>query len=203
MALVSRRLGARVAAIAIPIAEAAIDVDKPADLDLVEAILTPPGEPDMTAPPIAMISNPLSERNRSGMADIEAVLRGRRGIEHIRFEPGMDLQAVLAGLAARECGLLILNSGDGLVHGVLGALFLGAAFERPPPLALLPRGMTNMTAADVGLGGRDAGTLVRLLDIAAAGRGRGPPGAPARAQGRLRPGAAGRARHVLRGRRHL
>ena len=123
----------------------------------------------MTAPPIAMISNPLSERNRSGMADIEAVLRGRRGISHIRFEPGMDLQAVLAGLAARECGLLILNSGDGLVHGVLGALFLGAAFERPPPLALLPRGMTNMTAADVGLGGRDAGTLVRLLDIAAAG----------------------------------
>jgi diacylglycerol kinase (ATP) len=55
------------------------------------------------------------------------------------------------------------------VHGVLGALFLGAAFERPPPLALLPRGMTNMTAADVGLGGRDAGTLARLLDVAARG----------------------------------
>jgi len=121
----------------------------------------------MTAPKIALISNPLSERNRAGMADIEACLAGRRGIEHIRFEPGMDLRAVLAGLAARECGLLILNSGDGLVHGVLGALFLGAAFERPPPLALLPRGMTNMTAADVGLGGRDAGTLARLLDIAA------------------------------------
>jgi GTP:adenosylcobinamide-phosphate guanylyltransferase len=39
MALASRRVGARAAAIAIPIAEAAIDVDKPADLDLVETIL--------------------------------------------------------------------------------------------------------------------------------------------------------------------
>ena len=39
MALVSRRLGMRVMAIPMPTAEAAIDVDKPADLDLVEAIL--------------------------------------------------------------------------------------------------------------------------------------------------------------------
>lgn len=39
MALVSRRLGLRVVAVQIPIAEAAIDVDKPADLDLVEDIV--------------------------------------------------------------------------------------------------------------------------------------------------------------------
>ena len=44
MTLVSRRIGARVAAVPIPIAEAAIDVDKPADLDLVEAILARAGE---------------------------------------------------------------------------------------------------------------------------------------------------------------
>ena len=76
-----------------------------------------------------MISNPLSERNRSGMARIEAVLARRPDVEHIRFEPGLDLKEVLAGLAARECGLLVLNSGDGLVHGILGALMLGRAFE--------------------------------------------------------------------------
>jgi diacylglycerol kinase (ATP) len=123
----------------------------------------------MTRPKIAIISNPLSERNRAGMADIEACLAGRRDLLQVRFEPGMDLQALMADLAARECGLLILNSGDGLVHAVLGALFLGGAFATPPPLALLPRGMTNMTAADVGLGGRDAGTLARLLDVAGRG----------------------------------
>lgn len=39
MARVSDRLGLVVAAVPIPIAEAAIDVDKPADLDLVETIL--------------------------------------------------------------------------------------------------------------------------------------------------------------------
>jgi GTP:adenosylcobinamide-phosphate guanylyltransferase len=39
MVRVSARLGVKTAAVAIPIAEAAIDVDKPADLDLVEAIL--------------------------------------------------------------------------------------------------------------------------------------------------------------------
>jgi 2-phospho-L-lactate guanylyltransferase (CobY/MobA/RfbA family) len=39
MALISRRLGLRVAAVSLPFAEAAIDVDKPADLDLVETIL--------------------------------------------------------------------------------------------------------------------------------------------------------------------
>ncbi|MGD9507803.1 MAG: diacylglycerol kinase family protein [Geminicoccaceae bacterium] len=119
----------------------------------------------MTALRIAMLSNPLSRRNRHGMSSIEQVLAGRSDIRHLRFEPGMDLQAVMAELAAAETDVIILNSGDGLVHAVLGALFLGRAFATPPPLALLPRGMTNMTAADVGLGGRDAGTLRRLLQV--------------------------------------
>ena len=118
---------------------------------------------------IAMISNPLSERNRKGMGRIEAVLAQRPDVEHIRFEPGLDLKEVLAGLAARGCSLLVLNSGDGLVHGILGALMLGRAFETPPLLALLPRGMTNMTAADAGLGGRGPFTLAKLLAIADSG----------------------------------
>lgn len=119
----------------------------------------------MTALRIAMLSNPLSQRNRAGMASIEQVLAGRPDVRHIRFEPGMDLQALMAELAAGGTDLIVLNSGDGLVHAALGALFLGRAFAPPPPLALLPRGMTNMTAADVGLGGRNATTLRRLLEV--------------------------------------
>lgn len=44
MRLVSRRLGITVAAVAMPMAEASIDVDKPADLDLVERILARRGQ---------------------------------------------------------------------------------------------------------------------------------------------------------------
>jgi len=40
MARISARLGVKVAAVKMPMAEAAIDVDKPADLELVEAILS-------------------------------------------------------------------------------------------------------------------------------------------------------------------
>jgi hypothetical protein len=43
MRLVSRRLGVTAVAVAMPMAEAAIDVDKPADLDLVERILASRG----------------------------------------------------------------------------------------------------------------------------------------------------------------
>ena len=39
MARASNVIGARVAAVVLPYAEAAIDVDKPADLELVETIL--------------------------------------------------------------------------------------------------------------------------------------------------------------------
>ena len=119
----------------------------------------------MTTPKIAMLSNPLSQRNRRGMGPIDAVLARRPDIRHVRFEPGMDLRTLMTEFAEADIGLIVLNSGDGLVHAVLGALFLGGAFAVPPPLALLPRGMTNMTAADVGLGGRSAGTLRRLLDV--------------------------------------
>jgi 2-phospho-L-lactate guanylyltransferase (CobY/MobA/RfbA family) len=49
MRLASHRLGLKVAAIAMPMAEASIDVDKPADLDLVERILAGRGRDGVPA----------------------------------------------------------------------------------------------------------------------------------------------------------
>lgn len=120
-------------------------------------------------PLAAVLSNPLSERNKRGMADVESCLRRRPEAIHVVFEPGMDLTAVLADLDARGVRLIVLNSGDGLVHGLLGALFQSRAYGVPPPIAILPRGMTNMTAADVGLGGRHVRRLARVLDLARRG----------------------------------
>ena len=85
-------------------------------------------------PVIAMLSNPLSQRNRRGMADDRGGPRRPAATSATSvFEPGMDLAALMAELAGAEVGLIVLNSGDGLVHGVLGALFLGGAFAEPPP----------------------------------------------------------------------
>ncbi len=124
---------------------------------------------------VAVLSNPRSERNKAaGMADVERCLAGRPEVAHLVFAPGMDLAAALADLRARAgVGLLVVNSGDGLVHGVLSALFAdGGAVPLagpPPPIAILPRGMANMTAADVGLGGHAVSRLERVLDLARAG----------------------------------
>ena len=111
----------------------------------------------------------MSERNRRGMADIAACVADREDVVHLVFIPGMDLRVELAGLAARGVGLIVVNSGDGLVHGLLGALLGGGAFAVPPPVAILPRGMTNMTAADVGLGAGSPQRLLQLLEIVRAG----------------------------------
>ena len=47
----------------------------------------------------------------------------------------MDLAAASPTLDREGVRLLVVNSGDGLVHGLLGALFDGGAFAAPPPVA--------------------------------------------------------------------
>jgi GTP:adenosylcobinamide-phosphate guanylyltransferase len=55
-------MGARAAAVRLPVAEAAIDVDKPADLELVETILAsrtgPGGAPELRAEPLHVSARP-------------------------------------------------------------------------------------------------------------------------------------------------
>lgn len=119
--------------------------------------------------PVAVLSNPRSERNKAGMADVERCLAGRPDVIHLVFTGRMDLAAALADLVGRGVGLLVVNSGDGLVHGVLSALFASGAIAEPPLVAIMPRGMTNMTAADVGLGSRAVTRLERVLDLARVG----------------------------------
>jgi len=119
---------------------------------------------------IGLLSNPKSEGNRKGMAALEAVVEASPEILHRRFVPAEGFAPPLAAMAEAGVELLIVNSGDGTVHGVLTELLAHRPFAQLPLLAILPRGMANMTAADCGLEGKDAATLERLLQACRAGR---------------------------------
>jgi hypothetical protein len=114
-------------------------------------------------PTIGLISNPGSQRNRRGLQEIRQVLAGNPDIIHVTTEAGGELDEVLADLARRGVDLLLINGGDGTVQTVLTRLLEKHPFESPPYLAILPRGMANTTAADVGLRGNGAGALSRLI----------------------------------------
>jgi len=59
----------------------------------------------------------------------------------------------------------VVNGGDGTLQAVLTTLLEDRPFERLPLLAVLPRGMTNMSACDVGLSGRPHQALAKLADL--------------------------------------
>jgi diacylglycerol kinase (ATP) len=117
---------------------------------------------------VAVVSNPRSEwnRRREGLGDVDDCLRRFPEVLHRRFEDGADLGAIAAELARREVGLVVANGGDGTVQGLLTVLLAESAYPSPPALAVLPRGMANMTARDVGLSTRRAGVLAHLLETA-------------------------------------
>ena len=120
---------------------------------------------------IGVISNPRSRQNLHGMAAIGEVLARSPDVLHIEAGRPAQVAAALRDLARREVGLVVVNGGDGTVQATLTALFNEAMFERPPRLAVLPAGMTNLIALDVGLKGRRDRALARLIERSAAGDG--------------------------------
>ncbi len=110
---------------------------------------------------IGLVSNPGSQRNRRGLSAIEAAARSA-GWHHSVLGNMTELPGVLRHLSEHGVELLAVNGGDGTVQAVLTELLEARPFARLPRLALLPRGMTNMTAADVGLRGRPAQAIERL-----------------------------------------
>ena len=141
----------------------------------------PRGAPEPGTPPapnaprsagrvkVGLLSNPRSERNRRGLGDLHTAGASRPEVLHERLEEGRGIEEVLRSFARREVGVLVVNGGDGTVQRALTALLEERPFESVPPVAILPRGMANMTAGDVGLRGRTAGALRRLLERAGTG----------------------------------
>jgi hypothetical protein len=114
-------------------------------------------------PQIGLISNPRSQRNRRGLEEIRQILADAPEIIHVATEASGELDDVLADFARRGVDLLVINGGDGTVQQVLTRLFERNPFQTMPRLAILSRGTANTTAADVGLRGRAASAVGRLI----------------------------------------
>jgi hypothetical protein len=114
-----------------------------------------------------LISNPLSQRNRERQPAMRDAVAGHPDLLHAELDSVHATADVLRDFARREVGLLIVSGGDGTVQKVLTDLLNGQDFDPLPPIAVLPGGMTNLIAADVGVQGDLVRSLVKLCCVAA------------------------------------
>jgi len=114
-----------------------------------------------------LISNPRSRRNRQRQAAMRDAVAAHPDLLHAELDSVHAIADVLRDFARREVGLLIVSGGDGTVQKVLTELLNGQEFDPLPAVALLPGGMTNLIAADVGLQGDPVQSLIKLCRVAA------------------------------------
>jgi hypothetical protein len=116
---------------------------------------------------VGLISNPLSQRNRQRQPAMREAVDGHPDLLHAELDSVHATADVLGDFARREVGLIIVCGGDGTVQKVLTELLNGREFDPLPAVAVLPGGMTNLIAADVGLHGDPVQSLVKLCRLAA------------------------------------
>ncbi len=119
-----------------------------------------------------VLSNPLSGGNRKGLRPIKEVMLSYPQALHREVHTLADVLSAMSDFARREVNLVIINGGDGTVHGALTALFSTRTFETPPFIAVLRAGTTSMIGGDVGLAGSPGRALRRLLHWVAKREGR-------------------------------
>ena len=114
---------------------------------------------------IGVIINPVSGRNRRGVEGLRAVLRRHPDVLRAEIDKIADIGPILVDFARRNIDLVVVSGGDGTVQAVMTELLNGGAFDRLPLLSILPSGMTNLIARDVGLKGSPCRALERLIDV--------------------------------------
>ncbi len=111
---------------------------------------------------LGVITNPRSQKNKRGIEKLDSAVAGLPGARHAVLETVADIPEILADFARREIDTVAVAGGDGTIQAVLTALFGGRPYEQQPRLAVLPCGMTNMIAGDVGLRGSMSTGLAKL-----------------------------------------
>ncbi len=115
-------------------------------------------------PCVGVITNPGSHRNKRRTDPLIEGLEKAGRLTHTTLATIDEIPEILAEFARREVGTVVVSGGDGTVQAVLTELYRSRPFAEIPRLAVIPRGMTNMIAADVGLGRGGLGRLVEAAE---------------------------------------
>ena len=116
---------------------------------------------------VALLSNPKSTGNRAVLPRVRAYCAANSDIFHYEVEHVDQIGEALRTIARVRPKVLAINGGDGTVQAAMTELFHGGHFgDRPPPVAVLPNGKTNLIALDLGAVGDPLAALERIVGIA-------------------------------------
>lgn len=101
----------------------------------------------MTAPRIAVISNPHSGWNKTHLQKLDAVLQDYPHVPHYVTADHDALYDALSACREQRVDMIVINGGDGTIDDCLTLLRGGDLFDAgaEPSFAFLPGGTTNMT----------------------------------------------------------
>lgn len=116
---------------------------------------------------LGVVTNPEARRNRTDHAVLRA-LEARPEIPRISYRGDGDLAASLAEMARGGITDLVVDGGDGTVVAAVSAALRVPEFARLPRLVVVPSGMTNLIAAEIGATAPRESVIDRLLGASAA-----------------------------------
>ena len=118
-------------------------------------------------PRVALLSNPKSTGNLAQLSRIRAYCADHPDIFHYEVEHVDQIADALRSIARVRPKMLVINGGDGTVQAALTEIHNGSHFDdKPPPVAVIPSGKTNLIAIDLGAQGDPIRALERLIEMA-------------------------------------
>ena len=115
---------------------------------------------------VAVISNPLSTRNRAIMPRIRRILENAHDAFHYELDDIAAVPDALRKISTVRPAVLVVNGGDGTLQAVMSSIINDAPFDGvPPPIFVLPSGKTNMVAEDLGAARGPERLLRRIIEM--------------------------------------
>jgi hypothetical protein len=95
-----------------------------------------------------------------------SLLKKHPDIVHVETEDCESVPEVLTAFAGQDVDILVVNGGDGTLQRALTTILNRGVFERPPLIAPLRGGRTNMSASDLGCQRGPVKALESLIEAA-------------------------------------